>query len=165
STTTALLAYLLRAGGVRTALAGNIGLPLLELLDGRAEAWAVELSSYQTGDVAAGGVRPDVAVVTNLFPEHLDWHASEDRYIEDVLALGPWVRRRDAVLDAAAAAMAALGAGQDPASEVRWYACGDGCHLLGVVLYRGGEALYVTRDVPLPARHNRGNLCAALAAI
>ena len=77
STTTALLAHLLRAGGHRTALAGNIGLPLLELL-GRASAefWAIELSSYQTGDVADSGVRPEVAVALNVFPEHLDWHGS-----------------------------------------------------------------------------------------
>ena len=45
TTTTALVAHLLRAGGVRTALAGNIGLPLLELLDAGEQAWAVELSS------------------------------------------------------------------------------------------------------------------------
>ncbi|MEO6263945.1 MAG: Mur ligase family protein, partial [Luteimonas sp.] len=71
STTTALLAHLLRASGHRTALCGNIGLPLLELLDDDAAFWAIELSSYQTRDVAAGGVRPHIAIVTNVFPEHL----------------------------------------------------------------------------------------------
>ena len=45
STTTALLAHLLRAVGHRTALAGNIGVPLLELLDAAPEFWALELSS------------------------------------------------------------------------------------------------------------------------
>src|SRR5690606_40433139 len=68
STTTALLAHLLRAGGHRTALAGNIGLPLLELLHGEAAYWAIELSSYQTGDVADSGARPQVAVALNVFP-------------------------------------------------------------------------------------------------
>ena len=53
----------------------------------RADAWAVELSSYQTRDVAASGARPAIAIVTNLFPEHLDWHGSEARYIADKLAL------------------------------------------------------------------------------
>ncbi|MGY0650555.1 UDP-N-acetylmuramoyl-L-alanine--D-glutamate ligase [Luteimonas sp. A537] len=165
STTTALLAHLLRAGGVRTALAGNIGLPLLELLDDRADAWAIELSSYQTGDVAAGGVRPDVAVVTNIFPEHLDWHGSEDRYIEDKLALVTRAKPRIAVLNAADPRLAALGARLHPDTEVRWYGREEGWHLRGDVLHRGGEALFDTRDVPLPGRHNRGNLCAALAAI
>ena len=57
STTTALLAHLLRAGGHRTALCGNIGLPMLELLDidDPPEFWAIELSSYQTRDVALSG--------------------------------------------------------------------------------------------------------------
>ena len=55
STTTALLAHLLRAGGHRTALVGNIGMPLLEVLQPSPapEFWAIELSSYQTLDVAA----------------------------------------------------------------------------------------------------------------
>ncbi|GGK11358.1 UDP-N-acetylmuramoyl-L-alanine--D-glutamate ligase [Luteimonas terricola] len=165
STTTALMAHLLRAGGVRTALAGNIGLPLLELLDDDADAWAIELSSYQTGDVAAGGVRPDVAVVTNIFPEHLDWHGSEDRYVEDKLALVTRARPRIVVLNAADPRLATLGAALDPGTEVCWYGRDDGWHLRGDVLHRGDTALFDTRDVPLPGRHNRGNLCAALAAI
>lgn len=66
STTSALIAHLLRAGGVRTALAGNIGLPLLNLLeaDPPAQVNVLELSSYQTRDAVA----PEVAVVLNLFP-------------------------------------------------------------------------------------------------
>src|SRR3546814_14182348 len=86
STTTALLAHLLRAGGHRTALCGNIGLPLLELIEDDAELWAIELSSYQTRDVAVRGVRPAGAVVTNVFPEHLDVPGGELHYIEDKLA-------------------------------------------------------------------------------
>lgn len=165
TTTTALIAHLLRADGVRTALAGNIGLPLLDLLDGSAEAWAVELSSYQTGDVASGGVRPDVAVVTNIFPEHLDWHGSEERYIEDKLALVTRARPRVAVLNAADPTLAAVAAGVEHAVEVRWYGREDGWHLRGDVLYRGEAGVFDTRDVPLPGRHNRGNLCAALTAV
>ncbi|MBJ6982575.1 UDP-N-acetylmuramoyl-L-alanine--D-glutamate ligase [Luteimonas sp. MC1572] len=165
STTTALLAHLLRAGGTRTALAGNIGVPLLELLDARADAWAVELSSYQTRDVAASGVRPDVAVVTNLFPEHLDWHGSEDRYIEDKLTLVMQARPRVAVLNADDPRLAVVGARLDPATEVRWYGRADGWHLRGDVVHRGEAAVLDGRDVPLPGRHNLGNLCAALAAV
>ena len=48
STTSALIAHLLRGLGHRVALAGNIGVPLLDLLDGQADFWVVELSSYQT---------------------------------------------------------------------------------------------------------------------
>ena len=83
STTSAMTAHIARALGVRTALAGNIGLPLLELLDADADLWVVELSSFQTAE--AGSC--EVGVVTNLFEEHLDWHGSRERYASDKLRL------------------------------------------------------------------------------
>ncbi|NZA26438.1 UDP-N-acetylmuramoyl-L-alanine--D-glutamate ligase [Luteimonas sp. SJ-92] len=162
STTSALTAHLLRAGGLRTALAGNIGLPMLELLGAQAEAWVIELSSYQTRDVAAAGVPPHVAVVTNVHPEHLDWHGGETRYVEDKLALLTQARPRIAVLDALDARLAAL---ELPHSEVRWFNRPDGWHLRGEVLHRGEAAVLDTAVLPLPGAHNRRNLCAALAAI
>ena len=162
STTTALLAHLLRAGGHRTALAGNIGLPLLDLLDGAAEFWAIELSSYQTGDVADSGARADVAVALNVFPEHLDWHGSQARYVADKLRLLTEARPRIAVLNGNDPTLAAL---RLPDSEVRWFGRRDGWHLRKDVLYRGDEAVMDTSSLPLPGRHNRGNLCAVLAAI
>lgn len=162
STTTALLAHLLRAAGLRTALAGNIGLPLLELLDASADVWAIELSSYQTGDVAASGVRPQVAIVTNLHPEHLDWHGSEAQYIADKLALVTQARPRIAVLNAADPRLATLAL---PDSQIRWYGDARGWHLRGDALYRGDRHVMDTARLPLPGRHNRGNLCAVLTAL
>src|SRR5690606_16759852 len=162
STTTALLAHLLRAGSHRTALCGNIGMPLLELIDGDAELWAIELSSYQTRDVAASGVRPEVAVVTNVFPEHLDWHGSEQCYVEDKLALLTDAKPRLAVLNANDRRLAALSL---PDSDVRWFGRADGWHMRGDALHRGDDFVLDTRDVPVPGRHNRGNLCAVLTAV
>ncbi|TZF87743.1 UDP-N-acetylmuramoyl-L-alanine--D-glutamate ligase [Cognatilysobacter lacus] len=165
STTTSLLAHLLRSAGHRTALAGNIGLPLLELLDPEPapDYWAIELSSYQTGDVAASGARPAVAVVLNLFPEHLDWHGSHQRYVEDKLRLVTEASPRIAVLNAADPILSQLDL---PASiDVRWFGDGRGWHLRGDVLHRAGEPVMDTRGLPLPGRHNRGNLAAVLTAI
>jgi UDP-N-acetylmuramoylalanine--D-glutamate ligase len=143
-------------------LAGNIGLPLLELLDARADAWAVELSSYQTRDVAASGARPQVAIVTNLFPEHLDWHGSEARYIADKLALVTDAKPRVAVLNAADPRLAALAL---PDSEICWYGDARGWHLREDALHRGDAWVMDTTALPLPGRHNRSNLCAVLAAL
>jgi len=164
STTTALLAHLLRAGGHVTALAGNIGLPLLEVLDPQPtpEVWAIELSSYQTGDVAASGVRPEIAVALNVFPEHLDWHGSEARYVADKLKLLTDAKPRIAVLNAADPRLAALVL---PESDVRWFNRPDGWHLREDVLYRGDVEVLDTSTLPLPGRHNRGNLCAVLTAV
>ena len=83
STTSALLAHLARSLGVRTALAGNIGMPLLELLGQQAELWVIELSSFQTGE--AGPL--ELGVITSLYEEHLDWHGSRERYVADKLKL------------------------------------------------------------------------------
>lgn len=164
STTTSLLAHLLRASGRRTALAGNIGLPLLEVLDPQPapDAWAIELSSYQTGDVAASGAHPEIAVVLNLFPEHLDWHGSEARYIEDKLKLVTDAHPRIAVLNAADPRLAVL---ELPHSDVRWFNRADVWHLREDELYRGDTFVMDTRPLPLPGRHNRGNLCAVLTAL
>ncbi len=164
STTTALLAHLLRASGARTALVGNIGLPLLEVLEPQPapDYWAVELSSYQTGEVARSGAHPQVAVVLNLFPEHLDWHGSEARYIEDKLALVTDAAPRIAVLNAADPHLATLSL---PHSEVVWFNQPQGWHMRGEWVYRGEQQVFDTANTPLPGRHNRGNLCAVLAAI
>jgi len=167
STTTALLAHLLRAGGHRTALAGNIGLPMLELLDqdnaqDAPEDWVIELSSYQTGDVADSGVRPDLAIALNIFPEHLDWHGGEARYIADKLRLLSDAHPRIAIVNAHDPAIAALPL---PHSDVRRFGDQAGWHLQGDALYRGDTWVMDTTHLPLPGRHNRGNLCAVLAAI
>lgn len=164
STTTALLAHLLRCAGHRTGLAGNIGLPLLEVLDPQPapEYWAVELSSYQTGEVARAGVRPAVAIVLNIFPEHLDWHGSEQRYVQDKLALVTAGHPRIAVLNAADPHLQGL---QLPHSQVVWFNQPEGWHMLGSVVHRGSQPVFDTANSPLPGAHNRGNLCAVLAAI
>ncbi|QDQ74778.1 UDP-N-acetylmuramoyl-L-alanine--D-glutamate ligase [Pseudoluteimonas lycopersici] len=162
STTTALLARLLRAAGLRTALAGNIGLPLLELIDESADAWAIELSSYQTRDVADSGARLRIAVVTNIHPEHLDWHGSERRYVDDKLALLTEAKPQIAVLNAEDPVLAALAL---PDSEIHWYGHARGWHLRGDALHRGDAFVMDTSSLPLPGRHNRGNLCAVLTAL
>lgn len=163
STTSSLLAHLLRQAGRRTALAGNIGLPLLELLDADAEEWVVELSSYQTRDVAESGVRPLLAIVTNIFPEHLDWHGSQARYVEDKLALLYGARPRHAVLNAGDALLRGLVL----PGEITVHTYGDarGWHLRGDMLYRADDAVLDTTRLPLPGRHNRSNLCAVLTAL
>lgn len=166
STTTALLAHLLRAGGHRTALAGNIGLPLLDLLEAEAAFWAIELSSYQTRDVAQSGAVPEVAVATNVFPEHLDWHGSEARYVADKLALFTECSPRHVVLNAADPPLHALGRHLEAEGrEVRWYGADTGWSLAGDVLLHDAREVLDTRDLPLPGRHNRSNLCAVLTAI
>lgn len=80
STTSALVHHALGALGERVHLGGNIGGSLLERLEAiRGEDVVVlELSSFQLHWL--GGFRADVAAVTNLEPNHLDWHGTLDHY-------------------------------------------------------------------------------------
>ncbi|RCS31342.1 UDP-N-acetylmuramoyl-L-alanine--D-glutamate ligase [Rhodanobacter denitrificans] len=156
STTSALLAHVARALGVRTALAGNIGLPLLELLDQRAELWVIELSSFQTGEAGA----LELGVVTSLYEEHLDWHGSRERYVADKLKL-------------ADAARTLLVNGQQPGLLERTaahphrlvFGTPEGWHVRDGFIRRGVREVFLIEQLAAPGLHNALNACAALAAL
>ncbi|MGW5848545.1 UDP-N-acetylmuramoyl-L-alanine--D-glutamate ligase [Streptomyces sp. NPDC055254] len=83
TTTTQMLASILKAAGLRTAAVGNIGTPIIDVVLGEQEydVLAVELSSYQLH--WAPSVRAHSAAVLNLAPDHLDWHGSMEAYAAD----------------------------------------------------------------------------------
>ncbi len=82
TTTSVLLGAMFDAGGVPAEVAGNIGRPLTSLVDVAApDAWVVcELSSFQLEDVES--LRPRIAVLLNLEPDHIDRHGSLEAYRE-----------------------------------------------------------------------------------
>ncbi|MCH9666994.1 MAG: UDP-N-acetylmuramoyl-L-alanine--D-glutamate ligase [Actinomycetia bacterium] len=80
TTTTSMLYAMLEAAGRRAALCGNIGQPVLELLDKPVDVFAVELSSFQLH--WAPSLRPDAGVVLNVAEDHLDWHGSFQAYAQ-----------------------------------------------------------------------------------
>ena len=81
TTTSSIIAELLKAGGHRVHLGGNIGKPLLceipDILPG--DVAVLELSSFQLHSI---NIRPDVAVVTNVSPNHLDKHPTYEDYVD-----------------------------------------------------------------------------------
>lgn len=81
STTTTLIYEILKESGKNTYIGGNIGFPLFSKVEEIKEEdyVVVELSSFQLMDM---GVSPEVAVVTNLSPNHLDVHKDMEEYIE-----------------------------------------------------------------------------------
>lgn len=81
TTTTSMLHEMLLADGRRSLLCGNIGDPVLAVLDQPAELLAVELSSFQLH--WAPSLRPDAGVVLNIAEDHLDWHGSMAAYAAD----------------------------------------------------------------------------------
>ncbi|MDQ0953140.1 UDP-N-acetylmuramoylalanine--D-glutamate ligase [Streptomyces phaeochromogenes] len=84
TTTTQMLASILDAAGLRTAAVGNIGTPIVDVVQEGDDAYdvlAVELSSYQLH--WAPSLRAHSAAVLNLAPDHLDWHGSMEAYAAD----------------------------------------------------------------------------------
>ena len=81
TTTTTIIAELLKAAGQTVYVGGNIGKPLLPDVDGMEEGdvAVLELSSFQLMTMDRS---PDIAVVTNLAPNHLDVHKSMEEYVD-----------------------------------------------------------------------------------
>ena len=175
TTTAALCAHLLCAGGVDAALGGNIGGGLgppastLALSDPAPDRIVLEMSSFQLADIR--DLTPDVGVMTNLGVDHMDRYASVSDYHRDKQRLfeagdenTTWVLNGD---DPAVIAMAAGFPGthlhfslEGPAIPGAWL---DGDAL---VLDPGGDPREVGRagDLTLLGRHNLANALAAVAA-
>ncbi len=162
STTAALLAHLMRGVGLEVELVGNIGTPLLKLLQPETppEFWVIELSSYQTYDFDGA---PEVAVLLNLFPEHLDWHKSAENYYRDKLKIFAHPDVGTAVLNRRDARTT------DLLSLIRcsktFFNDPGGVHFEGGQLWDGETQLCSASDIPLPGEHNISNLCAALTVL
>ena len=158
STVAALIAHLLRKNGQCVALAGNIGMPMLELLDTpRLPAWwVIELSSFQTYDFDGA---PTVAVVNNLYEEHLDWHGSAQNYAADKLKI--LARAKSVVVAAQPALIDAT------SHRLKRAVVGDKAawHLHDDAIFSGSARVVELRDIPLPGFHNAHNVCTALAAL
>jgi UDP-N-acetylmuramoylalanine--D-glutamate ligase len=155
STTSSLIHHLLVGIGRPAILGGNIGVPLLDLPD--SDLYVLELSSYQCSDLTDS---PRVAVVTALFPEHLDAHGGEREYYRDKLNLiahNPEtvvVNGLDERLAAELGSVSAVRAGLP-----------DSFHVSSGVVFRAGEPLFDRTALPLVGRHNESNLCVALAVL
>ncbi len=168
TTTTSLVAHLLRALGLRAEAAGNIGRPLSELaLSPDPAPWvALEVSSFQLHDTP--GMSPEVGVLTNLSGNHLDRYASVEAYYADKALLfqnasagATWVVNGD---DIAAQAMTwdVPGLLTEFSTAHRADAYFDRATDQLVVL---GEPLIARRDLPLVGDHNVANALAATLAV
>ncbi len=98
TTVTSLIGHLLRSAGKKVFVGGNIGTPILEYLlePGEAEVVVLELSSFQLE--AAGDFRPDIGLLLNLSPDHIDRHGSFEEYAAAKMQLFAWQGRGDTAI-------------------------------------------------------------------
>ncbi|HEX9309524.1 MAG TPA: UDP-N-acetylmuramoyl-L-alanine--D-glutamate ligase [Gemmatimonadaceae bacterium] len=168
TTTTALIAHLLRGLDIETVEAGNIGTPLSEVAE-RAQQpkWiSLEMSSFQLHDTPS--LKPLVGVLTNLSPDHLDRYSTVEEYYSDKARLfanadgdSVWVINHD---DEAVARMVRDIAGHkyefSVSREAEAYVDARTDQL--VVL---GAPLLERKDLPLLGQHNVANALAASLAV
>jgi UDP-N-acetylmuramoylalanine--D-glutamate ligase len=149
STTASLIAHILDRLGKRVALAGNIGVPVTEIDPGKTDIAVIEVSSYQAADFDG---LCDIAVLTSLFPEHLDWHGTLDAYYRDKLNL--LRRSRCAIVNREA----------KPADGLaqHWFNQADVVHFRGTEVFDGAQRIGQVHNRYLARPHNLSNVCAAL---
>ena len=171
TTTTTIISEILKAAGKTVHLGGNIGKPLLpEIESVKPDDWAViELSSFQLISMRKS---PDIAVVTNLAPNHLDIHKDMQEYVDS---------KKNIVLHQNAFSKAVLNLDNEIANgfsgDVRGKLCKfsvkeklfNGAYLDGtkIVYSDYGKVTEVMdyRDIKIPGMHNVENYLAAISAV
>ena len=170
TTTTTIISELLKAAGYRVHLGGNIGRPLLcDTPNMRPEDIAVlELSSFQLHSMVCS---PDVAVITNLTPNHLDKHTDFQDYIDAKRSIFAEQTEKDRLI---------LNADDDHTpyyassarSEIRYFSDrspvenGTVCENGVIFRVNGSERREIMRsdEIRIPGEHNVLNYLAAFAA-
>jgi UDP-N-acetylmuramoylalanine--D-glutamate ligase len=180
TTTTTLIAKMLESAGYTVHLGGNIGRPLLyETPKMRPEDFAVlELSSFQLHSIGyypdgrfpvkTEGF-PDVAVITNVSPNHLDWHTSYEEYADSKKAIFTHMKK-GAKLVTNAANEITLSFAQDAKNRginvelfsAKVKTCGY--YADDKMIYKNGEPVLSRSAIKLPGVHNSENYMAAMAA-
>lgn len=145
STTSTLIAEILRAAKMPVLLVGNIGEPAIAHIDElkRETVVVMELSSYQLMDLS---VSPSVAVVTSFFPEHLDYHGSEEAYMEAKKHITRFQNAHDVVFYRTVSDGARLIALESPGSKIP---------------FSPEECPVPMTETRLLGEHNRGNIAGA----
>jgi UDP-N-acetylmuramoylalanine--D-glutamate ligase len=175
STTTALIGHILASAGYDAQVGGNIGKSVLELAPpGPKTIYVLEMSSFQID--LTPGLHPDVALLSNLTPDHIDRHGSmanyaaiKERLLRQVPKDGQTVVGVDD--DTSAAIFTALSAaGGAPATPVSvGKVLGRGVFVVDGALYdaqgqRAAKVMAVEEAQRLPGAHNWQNMALAYAA-
>ena len=173
TTTTTLCGAILAAGGVPVLVGGNIGVPVIALAEeSREENWNVlEVSSFQLESTVT--FRPEIAVILNVTPDHLDRHGTFSNYLAAKERIFANQHANDFLVLNADDEVAARAAVRAP-SQVYWFSrtrvVRQGAFVLnGAVMYRAteqsaAEAILPVASIPLKGEHNLENVLAAVCA-
>ena len=163
TTTTTLISEMLKAAGYTVWLGGNIGTPLLPLCrQMQASDFAVvELSSFQLMDMHRSA---QIAVITNLAPNHLDVHKDMEEYVWAKQNIYRFQNPEDLLIVNQDNAITAPLAG--PGKTRHFARLGSGyVSMDGPMIVRDGQIVLDSREIAIPGVHNIENYMAAIAAV
>ena len=165
TTTTTMIAQVLKAGGQNGLLSGNIGFPASQVAQTASskDTLVMELSSFQLMGIEA--FHPQIAVITNLMPTHIDYHGSFEAYVA-----AKWNIQNNMT----AADFLVLNFNQDLAKELATKTQAtvvpfstqekvDGAYLEDGQLYFRGEVVMTASEIGVPGSHNVENALATIA--
>ena len=163
TTTSSMIYHILIEDGKKAYLGGNIGTPLITLLDSidKDTYIVIELSSFQlmTLDEPV-----DVAVITNISPNHLDYHKSYDEYVES---------KKNIIRNASKGCTIVLNAADRDSKkffkskglDIRWFNSPKGAEYKdGIINFQNVGSVDVS-DIQVKGRHNIDNFMAASLAV
>jgi len=173
TTTTTLVGEILREAGFKALVGGNIGVPVVDLINQSSDdSWSVlEVSSFQLESTE--DFHPNISVILNITPDHLDRHGSFENYARAKERIFATQDVHDAVVlnsDNDRAAQAASRSG----APIYWFSMehqvGQGAWVAdGYVVYRAAREAEIERvmplsKIPLKGEHNVENVLAAVCA-
>lgn len=160
STSVSMLYHMMKALGCKVALGGNIGRPLVELLDADYDYVVGEFSSYQASDLS---VSPQAVMFTNLFSVHTDWHGGHDNYCRDKIHLA--ANQLPGEICVANANNAQLKEYCRNLPNISYYGLPDGFHARGRELYYKNEVLLNINELNISGNHNMDNLAGVVTVM
>lgn len=180
TTTTTLTAKLLEAAGKTVYIGGNIGKPLLSEIEKiqPSDFVVVELSSFQLHTVNRFKNKdlpfaylefPDVAVITNVTPNHLNWHTDMQEYASSKAAIFKYMKKGGRLIANNASEYLDEYRQQTQRQNVNLYTFsarkkGANVYLENDAIYFDGDKIIDCKDILLPGIHNIENYMAAISA-
>ena len=165
TTTTTLIHKMMTDAGYKTWLGGNIGNPLLTDTEKMKENdWVIlELSSFQLHTMRKS---PEIAVITNISPNHLDMHKDYKEYIDAKKNIMLYQNEGDTLIVNADNQVTA-DIGNSANGAVKYFSRNGmaDVYLDGNIIKRGIVEILNIKDIKIPGMHNVENYMAAIAAV
>ena len=165
TTTTTMIAEVLTAGGQSGLLSGNIGFPASQVATTatKNDTLVMELSSFQLMGIET--FHPEIAVITNLMPTHIDYHGSFENYVAAKWNIQKNMSKSDFLILNFNQTLAKELAAKTQATVVPFSTTEkvDGAYLEGNMLTFRGEPVMAADELGVPGSHNVENALATIA--